>query len=66
MGETAALSVRPRRTLSRAVIARAMELYAERFADPDGKVREVRMQAVSSLTDFSFDFQDLLLLPVGQ
>ena len=39
MGETAALSVRPRRTLSRAVIARAMELYAERFADPDGKVR---------------------------
>lgn len=33
--------------------------------DPDGKVREVRMQAVSSLTDFSFDFQDLLLLPVS-
>ncbi|WP_305804505.1 serine hydrolase [Stenotrophomonas sp. YIM B06876] len=32
--------------------------------DPDGKVREMRMQAVSSLTDFSFDFQDLLLLPV--
>lgn len=31
--------------------------------DPDGKVREVRMQAVSSLTDFSFDFQDLLLVP---
>jgi CubicO group peptidase (beta-lactamase class C family) len=31
--------------------------------DPDGKVREVRMQAVSSLTDFSFDFQDLLLRP---
>ncbi|WP_425478293.1 DUF3471 domain-containing protein [Stenotrophomonas pictorum] len=33
--------------------------------DPDGKVREVRMQAVSSLTDFSFDFQDLLLVPVS-
>ncbi len=32
--------------------------------DPDGKVREVRMQAASSLTDFSFDFQDLLLLPL--
>lgn len=32
--------------------------------DPDGKVREVRMQAVSSLTDFSFDFQDLVLTPV--
>jgi len=31
--------------------------------DPDGKVREVRMQAVSSLTDFSFDFQDLVLTP---
>ncbi len=34
--------------------------------DPDGKVREVRMQAVSSLTDFSFDFQDLLLRPVPE
>ncbi|WP_448135523.1 serine hydrolase [Stenotrophomonas rhizophila] len=32
--------------------------------DPDGKVRDVRMQAVSSLTDFSFDFQDLLLVPI--
>lgn len=34
--------------------------------DPDGKVREVRMQAISSLTDFSFDFQDLLLVPVKE
>ncbi|MGH8037001.1 MAG: serine hydrolase, partial [Stenotrophomonas sp.] len=33
--------------------------------DPDGKVGEVRMQAVSSLTDFSFDFQDLLLTPAN-
>ena len=32
--------------------------------DPDGKVRDVRMQAISSLTDFSFDFQDLLLVPI--
>ena len=32
--------------------------------DPDGKVREVRMQPVSPLTDFSFDFQDLRLVPV--
>ncbi len=32
--------------------------------DPDGKVRDMRMQAVSSLTDFSFDFQDLVLVPV--
>lgn len=31
--------------------------------DPDGKVRDVRMQAISSLTDFSFDFQDLVLVP---
>lgn len=33
--------------------------------DPDGKVREVRMQPISSLTDFSFDFQDLVLTPVA-
>ncbi len=32
--------------------------------DPDGKVRDMRMQAISSLTDFSFDFQDLLFVPV--
>jgi CubicO group peptidase (beta-lactamase class C family) len=32
--------------------------------DPDGKIREARMEAVSSLTDFSFDFQDLRLKPV--
>lgn len=31
--------------------------------DPDGKVRDVRMQAISELTDFSFDFQDLLFVP---
>ncbi|WP_434030238.1 serine hydrolase [[Pseudomonas] boreopolis] len=31
---------------------------------PDGKVREARMEAVSPLTDFSFDFQDLVLVPV--
>jgi CubicO group peptidase (beta-lactamase class C family) len=31
---------------------------------PDGKIREARMEAVSALTDFSFDFQDLQLLPV--
>ncbi len=32
--------------------------------DPDGKVRDVRMQPISTLTDFSFDFQDLLFTPV--
>lgn len=30
---------------------------------PEGAVREARMQAVSPLTDFSFDFQDLRLVP---
>ncbi|KAF1711223.1 serine hydrolase [Pseudoxanthomonas kalamensis DSM 18571] len=43
-------------------------LNADAFAsfslDPDGKVRELRMQPASSLTDFSFDFQDLVLTPV--
>lgn len=31
---------------------------------PDGKIREVRMEPVSPLTDFSFDFQDLRMVPV--
>lgn len=31
---------------------------------PDGAIREVRMEPVSPLTDFSFDFQDLRLTPV--
>ena len=31
--------------------------------DHDGKVREARMEAVSPLTDFSFDFHDLRLVP---
>jgi CubicO group peptidase (beta-lactamase class C family) len=33
--------------------------------DPDGAVREVRMEPISPLTDFSFDFQDLRLAPVA-
>lgn len=32
--------------------------------DPDGKVSEIKMEPVSPLTDFSFDFQDLRLRPV--
>jgi CubicO group peptidase (beta-lactamase class C family) len=32
--------------------------------DVDGHVREMRMQPVSPLTDFSFDFQDLRLVPL--
>ncbi|WP_430389288.1 serine hydrolase [Dyella sp. 20L07] len=34
--------------------------------DADGKVREVRMQPISPMTDFSFDFQDLRLSPVTE
>ncbi len=34
--------------------------------DPDGKIRELRMQPMSPLTDFSFDFQDLRLVPVAK
>ena len=32
---------------------------------PDGAVREARMEPISPLTDFSFDFQDLRLVPVA-
>ena len=38
MGETNALTDRARRPLSRAVLARACEIYAARFAEPDGRV----------------------------
>jgi SAM-dependent methyltransferase len=39
MGATNALSERSRVPLRRAVVLRAAEIYAERFADPDGRVR---------------------------
>ena len=43
-------------------------LNADAFATfaltPDGKVRDLRMEPVSPMTDFSFDFQDLVLVPV--
>ncbi|MBA4794030.1 methyltransferase domain-containing protein [Phenylobacterium sp.] len=38
MGETNALSERHPRALTRALLARAFELYVERFAEPDGRV----------------------------
>jgi SAM-dependent methyltransferase len=38
MGEANALIDRPRRPLTRAVLARAFEIYAQRFSRPDGKV----------------------------
>ncbi|WP_462116299.1 serine hydrolase [Lysobacter xanthus] len=34
--------------------------------DHDGAIRAVRMEPVSPLTDFSFDFQDLRLVPVAR
>jgi len=39
MGATSILSGRDRRPLPRSVIARAGEIYRERFADPDGRLR---------------------------
>jgi SAM-dependent methyltransferase len=38
MGETNVLIDRPRRPLSRAVLARMGEIYAERFGRPDGRI----------------------------
>jgi CubicO group peptidase (beta-lactamase class C family) len=47
---------------------RNRELRADAFAtfalNPDGTIDQARMRAVSPSTDFSFDFQDLLLRPV--
>lgn len=40
------------------------DAFVDFALDVDGHVREVRMQPVSPLTDFSFDFQDLRLVPV--
>jgi SAM-dependent methyltransferase len=39
MGETSALADRSRRPGTRRLFARAAEIYAERFSDPDGRVR---------------------------
>jgi hypothetical protein len=39
MGETGVLIDRPKNPLTRAVLARAFELYVEKFSDPDGRVR---------------------------
>jgi CubicO group peptidase (beta-lactamase class C family) len=48
---------------------RDRELRADAFLTfalkPDGTIDQARMQAVSPSTDFSFDFQDLLLRPVA-
>jgi hypothetical protein len=39
MGETNVLADRSRRPATRGLFARAAEIYAERFSDPDGRVR---------------------------
>ena len=47
---------------------RDRELRADAFVtfalNPDDSIDQVKMRAVSPQTDFSFDFQDLLLRPV--
>jgi CubicO group peptidase (beta-lactamase class C family) len=47
---------------------RDRELRADAYVtfalNPDGSIDQVKMRAVSPSTDFSFDFQDLLLKPV--
>jgi CubicO group peptidase (beta-lactamase class C family) len=49
---------------------RDRELRADAFVsfalDPDGRIDQVKMRAVSPATDFSFDFHDLLLRPVRE
>ncbi len=39
MGATSALRARSRKPASRALFIRAAQIYAERFADPDGRIR---------------------------
>jgi CubicO group peptidase (beta-lactamase class C family) len=42
------------------------DAYLTFALDPDGSIDQAKMRAVSPDTDFSFDFQDLLLKPVGR
>jgi CubicO group peptidase (beta-lactamase class C family) len=42
------------------------DAYATFVLNPDGSVAQVKMKAVSPLTDFSFDFHDLVLTRVSQ
>ena len=39
MGETSVLADRPQKPASRALFTRTAQLYAEKFADPDGRIR---------------------------
>jgi Domain of unknown function (DUF3471) len=40
------------------------DAYVTFALNPDGTIERAKMKAVSPATDFSFDFQDLLLEPV--
>jgi len=42
------------------------DAYVTFALNPDGSIDQVKMRAVSAETDFSFDFQDLLLKPVSR
>ncbi len=46
------------------------ELRADAFVSfsltPEGKIEQAKMEAASPSVDFSFDFQDLLLIPVSE
>ncbi|WP_449428839.1 serine hydrolase [Rhodanobacter umsongensis] len=41
------------------------DAFVDFTLDMDGHIRGMRMQPISPLTDFSFDFQDLRLVPVA-
>ena len=41
----------------------AADAFVTFSLNPDGSIREVKMAPVSPLTDFSYDFQDLLIKP---
>ena len=41
------------------------DAFVDFALDMDGHIREMRMQPISPLTDFSFDFQDLRLVPMS-
>jgi hypothetical protein len=42
------------------------DAYVTFALDYDGSIEHVKMKAVSSETDFSYDFHDLLFTPVKQ
>lgn len=49
-------------------VTEVRELRADTYVtfalNPDGSINQVKMEAVSAETDFSFDFHDLVLHPI--